>query len=180
MRCPHKVRGRRRAFQTIDGTVDGGPRQERGVLADGGQLDVAKAGELAIVVTQDGHILRDPEPSCPEALPDAQCAAIVEGNHGRGQVLQKLSTSPEAVFFCGAAGNHPGFEPPASHLCPECFAPLWTRDSVPTVYVGNSLMPQRGEIFQRDADTGVVIAADRVQDSPTSSRSRLTTGSLAA
>ena len=82
MRGPDDVGGRLRSFDPVNGAVDGGGGEQRRVLADGRQLQVAEPRELAVVVAEDGYVRRDLHSGCPEAFHDAEGRSVVEGDYG--------------------------------------------------------------------------------------------------
>ena len=80
--CSDEMGWRLGGFYPFGGAVNGCGGKERGVLADGGELYVAEAGELAVVVTEDGNVGRYLQSGCPEAFHDAEGCPVVEGDDG--------------------------------------------------------------------------------------------------
>ncbi|MDI2023385.1 hypothetical protein PJL18_03933 [Paenarthrobacter nicotinovorans] len=158
--------GRRRPLQTVDGAVHCGLRKERCVLADGGQLDVAEACKLTVVVAKDGHVFRHAKASSPEALPDAQGAAVVESHDGGGQLLLQLPSGAQTVFFRGATRDYAVIQSAALHFFPEGRPALRTGDGLTAVNVGYAAVAQRGQVLDREVHAGPVVAAHGVHGVP--------------
>jgi Xylose isomerase-like TIM barrel len=150
--------GGRLSFQPGQGPDHGQVGETRDVLADGGEVDVGQAGQMAVVEADDRDLAGDVDAGAEEDVEDAEGAAVVEGDDrgGPGTRGDYGTGGRGAVLFGQAAGYDVAGQAVAAHGGPVAAAPVGGAGRLAAVDVGDVAMAEGHEMVDGLADSVVV------------------------